>query len=242
VPHLKQSLRLRWEVDIFNFLTKSSCLGSSIRLQSRWGLNLNLEWLQYVCYILLACTFILYIAARIQTSGIGRSIKFAVAFLCLFLAALAWEFQESNAGLHSPRKVISGNVTYVSANGHKSGSIDDDFQLQFPDGSFSPIFSTDILASSRSAQPIHKGDHLMVSYRTWDTATLEIDELAGQRPGWHYVRNQSGWGRTITAGIVEILSLLWLLREYLRSRNGEELTYPTDNAKPQPSDVQTLGL
>ena len=44
------------------------------------------------------------------------------------------------------------------------------------------------MAASRSEQPIHEGDTLGVLYRTWDDVPVTIDELEGQRPGWHYRR------------------------------------------------------
>lgn len=204
--------------------------------------HLNLEWLQFVSYALLLGTFILYVSARTTTMGLARPTKYVGAASCLFLAAIAWDFQERNADLHSPRVTNVGPVTYVLAERHKGGSIDDRIQIQLPDNSYSPVLETGVIADDISKQPIYKGDQLLINYRTWDTELLEIDELSGQRPNWRYVRSEDGWSRTIGSSILVLLSLAWLLREYLRSRNGEELVYPIDNQNTPKSEIQTLGL
>ena len=168
--------------------------------------------------------------------------KFAGAGLCLLLAALAWDFQEHNADVHSPRDTVVGPVTYVLAERHKGGSIDDRVQIERADGSFSPVLETETIASEASKQPIHKGDQLEITYRIWDAEPLQIYEIAGLRAGWRYTRPQYAWGRTVAATVVALLSLIWLTREYLRAKNGEELTYLTDNDETPKTEIQTLGL
>jgi hypothetical protein len=115
-------------------------------------------------------------------------VKLSGYAICIVLACVAWHVKESNADQHSPRQLVMGTVTSVSASAHKSGSIEDTFQLRIDGGLLSPKFSTDVVADSRAQQPIHIGDTLGVLYRTWDSVPLTIDELQGQQPGWHYSR------------------------------------------------------
>jgi hypothetical protein len=149
---------------------------------------LNLVWLKYVSYACLAGAAFFYFVLRLNRLAISRTVKLTGYAVCIVLACGAWHVQESNADQHSPRQLVVGTVISVSANSHRSGSIDDDFQLRIDGGSLSPKFSTDVVAGSRSEQPIHTGDTVGVLYRTWDNVPVTIDELQGRRPGWHYTR------------------------------------------------------
>jgi len=149
---------------------------------------LDLVWLKYVSYACVAGAVYFYAAIRLNRPAISRTGNLIGYAACIVLACLAWHLQESNTDQHSPRRLVVGTVTTVSASAHRSGSIDDDFQLRIEDGSLSPKFSTDTVAGSMAQQPIHIGDTLGVLYRTWDNVPVTIDELEGQRPGWHYRR------------------------------------------------------
>ncbi|MGA1982084.1 MAG: hypothetical protein ABSG84_06400 [Acidobacteriaceae bacterium] len=149
---------------------------------------MNLVWLKYVSYACVAGAAFFYYAIRLNRLAISRNVMLTLYAVCIVVACGAWHWQESNTDQHSPRRLVVGTVTSVSASAHRSGSIEDDFQLRIDDGSLSPKFSTDVVAGSRSEQPIHMGDTLGVLYRTWDGVPLTIDELQGQRPGWHYRR------------------------------------------------------
>jgi len=149
---------------------------------------LNLFWLKYVSYACVAGAFFFYSAIRLNRLTISRNVMLILYAACIVLACATWHLQESNTDQHSPRQLIIGTVTSVSASAHRSGSIDDEFQLRIDGGSLSPKFSTDTVASSREQQPIHEDDTLGVLYRTWDNVPVTIDELQGQHPGWHYRR------------------------------------------------------
>ena len=150
--------------------------------------RLNLFWLKYVSYACVAGAVLFYCALRLDWLAISRSAKLVGYAACIVLACLAWHMQESNAARYSPRQLVMGTVSSVSASAERSGRIEDTFQLQIDGGSLSPKFSTDTVAAGRSQQPIHPGDSLGVLYRTWDDVPLTIDELQGQQPGWHYAR------------------------------------------------------
>lgn len=152
---------------------------------------MNLAWLKYVSYASLVGAAFFYMALRLNWQTVSRRAKLLGYAVCIALACVAWHVQESNADQHSPRRLVVGTVTSVSASANKSGSIDDDFQIRIDGGALSPKFSTDVVASSRSQQPIHVGDTLGVLYRMWDDVPLTIDELQGQRQGWHYRRYQA---------------------------------------------------
>jgi hypothetical protein len=153
---------------------------------------LNLFWLKYVSYAFLAGAAFFYFALRLNRLPLRRATQLILYAVCIVLACVAWHVQESNSDRYSPRRLIIGTVTSVNENGHKSGSIDDDFQLQFESGSRSPEFSTDIVADRADKQPIHRGDLLGVLYRTWDNVPLTIDEIQGQHVGWRYKRSDDG--------------------------------------------------
>jgi hypothetical protein len=148
---------------------------------------LNLVWLKYVSYACVAGAVFFYIAIRANKLAVSRNVMLVLYAGCIVLACGTWHLQESNTDQHSPRQLVIGTVTSVSASAHRSGSIDDEFQLRIG-GALSPKFSTDTVASSRSEQPIHEGDTLGVLYRTWDNVPVTIDELQGQHAGWHYRR------------------------------------------------------
>jgi hypothetical protein len=150
--------------------------------------RLNLVWLKYVSYACLAGAVFFYVALRLNKLAISRTSMLIGYAACIVAACAAWHVQESNSDQHSPRQLVMGTVTSVSASTHRSGSIDDKFQLRIDGGSLSPRFSTDVVAGSLSEQPIHEGDTLGVLYRTWDNVPVTIDELEGQHPGWHYRR------------------------------------------------------
>jgi hypothetical protein len=126
---------------------------------------LNLFWLRYVSYAFLAGAAILYVVLRQNRPAPSRATRILLYAACVVLACVTWHVRESNAAQHSPRKLVLGTVASVSADRHKSGSIDDDFQLQLESGSLSPEFSTDIVANSAAEQPIHPGDTLGVLHR-----------------------------------------------------------------------------
>ena len=149
---------------------------------------MNLVWLKYVSYAFLAGAMFFYFVLRTNRLVLSRTVMLFLYAACIVLACAAWHVQESNSDRHSPRQLIVGTVTWVSASAHRSGSIDDDFQLRMDGGQLSPKFSTDTVADSRSQQPIHEGDTLGVLYRTWDDVPVTIDELEGQHAGWHYRR------------------------------------------------------
>lgn len=149
---------------------------------------MNLVWLKYVSYACLAGALYFYSIFRLKQSGISPKAKLTCFASCIVLACLTWHVQESNSEQHSPRQVVVGTVTWVSASASKGGSIHDRFQLRVDGGAPSPKFSTDTVAGKMSEQPIHEGDVLGVLYRTWDNVPLTIDEFQGQRTGWHYRR------------------------------------------------------
>jgi hypothetical protein len=151
---------------------------------------LNLFWLKYVSYGCLAGAAYFYFALRVNRLVLSRTATLTLYAASIALACAAWHVQESNADRHSPRQLMMGTVTSVRASTSKSGSVSDIFQLSVEGGATSPTFSTDVVAGSLSQQPIHEGDTLGVLYRTWDNVPVTIDELEGQRVGWHYHRNR----------------------------------------------------
>lgn len=182
---------------------------------------MNLFWLKDVSYALLAGAALCYLLVRMKPAAPSRIIKVILYATCIVLACVTWSTQESNADRHSPRRLIVGTVLSVHANHHKSGSIDDDFQLKLDDGALSPKFSTDTVAGSAAGQPIHQGDLLGVLYRTWDDVPLTIDELQGQQPGWHYSRVNNGGAYIFAVSIVGFLGLIFLLFVIRRQRPAE---------------------
>ena len=153
---------------------------------------MNLFWLKYASYAFLAGAVFFYFVLRLGRLGsVSRAAKLSAYCLCIILACVAWHVQESNAEQHSPRQLAIGTVISVSVEHHRGGSISDNFQLRLGSGSLSPKFSAYLVASSADAQPIHQGDQLGVLYRTWDDVPMTIDELEGQRAGWHYQRFQA---------------------------------------------------
>jgi hypothetical protein len=153
---------------------------------------LNLFWLRYVSYALLAGAAFFYFAIRLNKLSLTRTVKLDLYAACLLLAMGAWRFAEYNADQHSPRHLAVGTVATIAENIHRGGSIDDVFQLQTSAGSLSPKFSTGILAGNGDQQPIHHGDLVGVLYRTWDNVPVTIDEIEGQHAGWHYHRTDHG--------------------------------------------------
>ena len=149
---------------------------------------MNLFWLKYVSYACVAGALYFYFILRWKGYGASGKSRLTSLAICIVLACVTWHLQESNTDRNSPRQVIVGTVTSVRASVSKSGSVSDHFQLRVQGGALSPRFSTDIVASRISEQPIHQGDVLGVLYRTWDNVPLTIDEFQGQRPGWHYRR------------------------------------------------------
>jgi hypothetical protein len=146
-------------------------------------------WLKYVSYAGVAGASVLYVAIRANwLAAISRSVMLVLYAVCIGLACVAWHVQESNADQHSPRQLIVGTVASLTSTRSRGGSISDKFQLRLDSGTLSPKFATDIVGNSSSGQPIHEGDTLGVLYRTWDDVPVTIDELQGQRPGWHYTR------------------------------------------------------
>lgn len=149
---------------------------------------MNLVWLKYVSYACVAAAVFFYSALRLNRLILSRTVMLILYAACIVLACVTWHVQESNTDLHSPRQLIIGTVTSVSASTSRGGSVYDKFQLRVEGGSSSPRFSTDVVAGSLSQQPIHEGDTLGVLYRTWDNVPVSIDELQGQHRGWHYSR------------------------------------------------------
>jgi hypothetical protein len=191
--------------------------------------RLNLFWLKYVSYAFLAGAAFFYFVLRLNRLALARSTKIILYAACVVLACVTWRVQESNASEHSPRQLAMGTVAWVSANHHKSGSIDDDFQLKLDSGT-SPRFSTEIVANSAAQQPIHQGDLLGVLYRTWDDVPLTIDEIQGQNPGWHYRRYDNGGSYVFAVSIVGLFGLISVL-------------FTTRNQRPRvPAPETTLNL
>jgi hypothetical protein len=149
---------------------------------------LNLFWLKYVSYAFLVGAAFLYVTLRANKLAISRTVMLILYAVCIVLACLSWHLRESNADQYSPRQLVMGAVASISTTHSRSGSICDEFQLELGSGSLSPKFSTDVVGSSSTDQPIHQGDSLGVFYRAWDNVPLTIDEFQGQRPGWHYRR------------------------------------------------------
>lgn len=150
---------------------------------------MNLVWLKYVSYALVACAALLYFAIRLNKTALTQSAKAVLFVVCIALSCILWHVQERNAQLYSPRNLLIGTVASVSVHTQRHGAITDTFTLQLPNGGVSqPFTTTDTVARNASGQPIHAGDTLGVLYRTWDDVPLSIDELQGQRPGWHYER------------------------------------------------------
>jgi hypothetical protein len=150
--------------------------------------QLNLFWLKYVSYAFLAGAVFFYFVMRLNKLALSIQAKASLFASCIVLACLCWYTQEQNAQLHSPRRLIIGNVIQMSEDRHRGGLIHDEFQVQLKGGSKSPRFSADAVTLSKVEQPIHVGDLLGVLYRTWDDVPLTIDELQGQKVGWHYRR------------------------------------------------------
>jgi hypothetical protein len=173
---------------------------------------LNLFWLKYVSYAGVAGAFLFYSVIRLKKlPAITPAVKLAAFVACIVVACAAWHQQETNADQHSPRQLIVGTVTSVNVSTHKSGSIEDTFQMRVDGGVLSPKFSTDTVAPSRSQQPIHPGDVLGVFYRTWDSVPLTIDELQGQNLGWHYRRHRALDPYVWAVGIVGLFMFVGLL-------------------------------
>ena len=150
---------------------------------------MNLLWLKYVSYALVVGAAFFYYTIRLNKLDLSRAVKAVLFSICIALSCILWHVQERNADLHSPRQLIIGTVTSVTAHSHRSGSIVDSFTLQLESGQTSQEFTTtDTIADSAAKQPIHRGDLLGVLYRTWDDVPLTIDEIQGQQPGWHYRR------------------------------------------------------
>jgi hypothetical protein len=193
--------------------------------------RLNLFWLKYLSYACAAGAFGFYSAVRFKKlPGITPAVKLMAFVACIVVACEAWHMQETNADQHSPRQLVVGTVTSVNVSTHKSGSIEDSFRLKLDSGSLSPEFSTDTVAPDRSQQPIHTGDVLGVLYRTWDGVPLTIDELQGQRPGWHYSRHRFLNPYVWTVGIVGFFMFIGLLI----------LTVKRNAGKPAPDTVTSL--
>jgi hypothetical protein len=181
------------------------------RLQFKQGereTRLNLFWLRYVSYVFLGGAVLFYFALRLNRLAISRTGKAVLYTTCIAMACVTWWAPERDAEQFSPRQLALGRVVWVSANHHKGGTIDDDFQLQLGAGVLSPKFKTDILADSDAEQPIHRGDLLGVLYRTWDNAPLTIDEVQGQRAGWHYRRYVTGGAYLLGVSICGLLGLV----------------------------------
>jgi hypothetical protein len=152
---------------------------------------LDLFWLKYVSYACVGGAFVIYSVIRLKKlPAITPTVKLMAFVACVVGACATWHVQETNADQHSPRQLIVGTVASVNVSTHRSGSIEDTFQIRVDGGVLSPKFATDTVAPSGSEQPIHPGDVLGVLYRTWDNVPITIDELQGQRPGWHYRRHR----------------------------------------------------
>jgi hypothetical protein len=152
--------------------------------------RLNLFWLKYVSWALVGGAAFFYYTIRLNKLSLPRVTKAILFSACIALACIAWHVQERNAELNSPRKLVIGTVTEVSAGRRGRGpSIYDSFRLKLESGIISQKFTTiDSVADSIEQQPIHDGDLLGVLYRTWDDVPLTIDEIQGQQAGWHYYR------------------------------------------------------
>lgn len=150
---------------------------------------MNLVWLKYVSYALVACAAFFYFTIRLNKLSLSRPLKATLFAASIAFACIFWHLQERNAQLYSPRHLLIGTVASVTAHSHKGGSITDSFTLRLGPGQISQQFTTtDTVARNLAQQPIHTGDVLGVLYRTWDDVPLTIDELQGQQPGWHYQR------------------------------------------------------
>ena len=181
---------------------------------------MNLIWLKYVSYGCLAGAFFLYCVLRFKKLlAISGTTKLALYAACIVVACVAWHVQETNADQHSPRQLILGTVTWVKVSGHRSGAIDEDFQLKIAGGVLSPKFFIDFVSDNKAEQPIHVGDTLGVLYRTWDNVPLTVDELEGQYPGWHHRRYR---GRDPFVWPVAIVGLVGFAGAFFASRNQEK--------------------
>ena len=184
---------------------------------------MNLVWLKYVSYACVVGAVFFYSVIRLNRLALSRTAALGGYVACIVLACVAWHVQESNTEQHSPRGLMMGTVTWVSASSHKGGSIDDDFQMRIEGGALSPKFSAYLVADSRAQQPIHVGDMLGVLYRTWDDVPVTIDELQGQQPGWHYRRFQALSPYVWTVGGVGFFAFLGALAAS-RRRGGAAVT------------------
>jgi hypothetical protein len=178
---------------------------------------LNLFWLKYVSYALLAGAAFFYFAIRLNRLAVSRGRKAILYVACIVMACMTWHVQETNAQQHSPRKLVVGTVAQLRTTHHRSGNIEDRFRLEVGRGSLSPEFSADLGAENAVGQPIHPGDLLGVLYRTWDGIPLTIDEIEGQSAGWHYTRYSDGGAYYIMG--VSIGGLAGLVSALLSTRN-----------------------
>ena len=183
---------------------------------------MNLFWLKYVSWAFLAGAAFFYFVIRLNRTGLSRGARIGLYVACIVMACVTWWARESNAQHHSPRKLVMGTVAQVSAVRHRAGGIWDEFQLRLDGGSLSPEFSTDVVANGAADQPIHEGDYLGVFYRTWDDVPLTIDEIEGQKAGWHYSRDYDGGGPYILG--VAFAGLIGLIVLVIVSRNQRPRT------------------
>jgi hypothetical protein len=154
---------------------------------------LNLVWLKYVSWALLAGAAFFYFAIRLNKLGLSQTAKAILLSLCIATSCTLWHVQELNSDLSSPRQLVVGVATSVTAHVHRHGGVYDSFRLRLPSAATSQEFTTtDMVAEKIEHKPIHSGDLLGVLYRTWDDVPLTIDEIQGQNPGWHYQRFRGG--------------------------------------------------
>jgi hypothetical protein len=87
-------------------------------------------------------------------------------------------------------------------------------------------FDSGILGTRYALRPIHIGDVLTVTYRVWDSdEVISIREVSGQDAGWSHFENRPSWLPSTIGVVIACVGLVWLLIDFRRKQQGEELNY-----------------
>ncbi|SEF96908.1 hypothetical protein SAMN05421819_1511 [Bryocella elongata] len=203
--------------------------------------SMDLGWLQFVGYALVAATIVSYAATRIDVRRLSKGWKGALTGVLAFLAASAFSVREHHAQAYSPRVKLSGVVARLNEDPQGKGGYADEFVLALPDGRYSPLLETDRLGSrSSNFRPLAKGDTLQIEYRTWDETILSIDVIDGIHPGWSLRYQSDAYSELIGGCFLLLGGFAYFVWQWNQDRQGNEVV--TVDTKPMPSDIVTLGL
>jgi hypothetical protein len=202
----------------------------------------NLSWLQFVGYGFWILGAFFAFQAKTEVSGLGRPVYRALAFTSVCFGLLSWNFQDMYSERFSPRAVVTGPVVEIHEERNRGGDFSDKFLLT-DGGIVARQFDSGILGTNNALRPIHMGDVLTVKYRVWDSdEVISITEISGQDAGWSYFRNRPTWLPSIVGIVIACVGLVWLLIDYRRTQQGQELTYEDAPTAADASDIQSLGL